>query len=72
MKDKLGTIKKPRCWICKDEGMVFYERVIGGIPYDFAYRCRCKAGQASSDRIRTVPEGYAEELALRNFRSMSS
>lgn len=79
MKDKLEEIKEsnrdyksasnPKCWICKDSGMVFYNKLIRGISYDFSYRCKCKTGQSSSQKIKTVPKEYGEKIALNNFNS---
>ena len=81
MKDELQKIRNsiieceplptPKCWICKDNGMVYYEKVDQNISYDFAYRCNCKAGQISSDRIPTVPKEFAEKIAIENYRYFS-
>lgn len=58
----------PKCWVCKDKGLVPYSKIIRNIPYDFTYRCSCKRGQALSDRIPTVPGDFAESLAIGNYR----
>ncbi len=57
----------PTCWICMDHGMVFFNKYIYGIKYEFAYRCKCKLGQFSSSSIMTVPEDFAENMALENY-----
>lgn len=37
----------PRCFICYDHGVVYYKEQIGGISYDYAARCYCRAGETS-------------------------
>lgn len=65
MKDKSELHK---CWICKDSGMVFFNEYKFGIPYEFAYRCKCILGQASSSMIMKVPEVLAENIAIENYK----
>lgn len=86
MKDELQKIKKmimeeriieceplkiPKCWICKDHGLVYYSKQIGAISYDFAYKCTCKRGQINSDSIPTVPRAFGEKVAMENYRYFS-
>lgn len=66
---KHPSLSPPRCWICKDHGMVFYSKIIYKVSYDFAYKCTCKLGQISSDRIPQVPTEYAEKTAKENYKS---
>lgn len=68
MKDNM-TPSPPKCWICKDQAMVFYEKRINNISYDFAYRCTCKLGGISSDKIPQVPREFAEKVAQENYKS---
>ena len=58
----------PKCWVCKDKGLVHYSKQIRDVSYDFAYRCSCKAGQDSSHHIPTVPLPFAQKVALENYR----
>lgn len=67
MKDKKDLHK---CWICKDSGMVFFNKYKYGIPYEFAYRCTCILGQNSSSKIMTVPDVLAENIAVENYISV--
>ena len=62
------ALKIPRCWVCKDDGLVYYSKEIGDISYDFAYRCTCKIGQINGNSIPTVPRAFAEKVALENYR----
>lgn len=64
MKDK---DKSPKCWICKDEGMVFYKENYNGLDYEFAAKCKCKLGQISSSSIMTVIDELAEKMAMKNY-----
>lgn len=58
----------PKCWVCKDKGLVHYTKQIRDISYDFAYRCSCKKGQALSTHIPQVPEAFAQKTAIANYR----
>ena len=68
MEIKKRTIK---CWICKDNGLVFYSKFIDNIEYEFAYKCTCLLGQKSSSTIITVPDIVAENLALENYKNFN-
>ena len=65
MKNKDNRFK---CWICKDSGMVFFNKYKNGIEYELAYRCSCLKGQASSKKIMTVPQVLAENIAIENYK----
>ena len=39
-----NIIREPKCWICKDEGLIIYKKEYMGITYDMACRCSCKEG----------------------------
>lgn len=49
----------PECFLCRDSGIVFYQAQYNGRLYDYAARCRCRAGQEHPDtgipRIDHVP-----------------
>lgn len=55
--------KPPKCWICKDEGIIIYEKN----NCEYGCRCSCKKGMESSDRIATIGQEHAEILALENY-----
>lgn len=57
----------PKCWICKDGGMVFYNKTFKNIDYEYAARCKCKLGQEASSSIMTVIEELAEKMAMKNY-----
>lgn len=57
----------PKCWICNDSGIVVDVKKIHEFEYEYATRCKCKEGQKSSDRIRTVGDVIAELKAKDNF-----
>ena len=67
MKNKNSRFK---CWICKDQGMVFFSKYEHAIEYEFAYRCTCLKGQTSSKRIMTVPLVLAENIAMENYNTL--
>lgn len=55
------------CWICKDCGMVAYNKVKMVITYDMAVRCFCKAGKRKGSKISTVSETMAMKVAEDNY-----
>ena len=62
-----GKEKFPSCWTCNDQGIVFFNKKINGIEYEFGVRCKCKLGQQASARIATVEDSLAEHMAEENF-----
>ena len=60
--------KAHKCWICNDEGMIIYEKSYNNRLYEMAYRCRCKRGLRSSDRIPVIGDELGEKLAFENYR----
>ncbi len=62
-----GKDKFPNCWTCNDHGIVFFNKKINGIEYEFGAKCKCKLGQQSSDKIGTIENGLAEYMAEENF-----
>lgn len=69
MKDT--KVKIPKCWICNDEGMVFYYKKINGIKYEHASRCKCVKGLRYGKQIPIVDEQFAEAIAEGNFKKFS-
>lgn len=64
--------ESPKCWICKDQGMVLYNKTHNGIQYEFASKCKCKLGQVSSSSIMTVIDDLAEKMAMKNYLDFTS
>ena len=60
--------KTPNCWICNDSGLVPYVKYIGGMEYEFTYKCTCIRGQAPSSKLIIVPDIVAENLAIENCK----
>lgn len=60
--------KTLNCWICKDSGLVPYFKYVDKLEYEFAYKCSCICGQASSSMLIIVPNIVAENLALENYK----
>lgn len=58
-----------KCWICKDQGLVFFTKYKYGIAYEFAYRCTCMEGQKSGNKIMAVPSILAENIAIENYKN---
>lgn len=59
--------KIPKCWVCKDSGLVPYSKYKDKIEYEFAYKCICLSGQDMSPRLITVPSFLAKNLATENY-----
>ena len=59
--------RQPKCWICKDEGMIIYEKFYNNRLYEMASRCRCKRGLRTSERIPMIGEELGERLAFENY-----
>lgn len=60
--------KFPDCWVCKDQGIVYYDAKINGILYEFGTRCKCKYGQKASYKVPTIRDDFAEQIAEANFK----
>ncbi len=65
MKDKKTKI--PNCWICLDEGLVYYFKKENGIEYEMVASCKCKKGleyrnaaPSASDILSDLTEWIAE------------
>lgn len=65
-KEKKKTI--PKCWICMDQGLVYYDQKKYGIRYEIAARCRCIKGQQIGERVGYIPSVIAEDIARINFK----
>lgn len=61
--------KFPNCWICKDQGMVFFNKKINEIDYEYATRCKCKLKDESSDKIGIIDSSLADRLIDENFNN---
>ena len=57
----------PKCWICMDEGLVYYDKKENGIRYEMAARCRCIKGQKIGEKVGYIPNALAEDIARINF-----
>ena len=66
---KSNNMSFPNCWVCNDTGFILLVRKINGIDYDMAIRCKCKVGQITSDRVKTISDDMAEKKAAENFSS---
>lgn len=66
MKDK--KIKMPNCWICEDEGLVYYYKKENNVNYQMAASCRCKEGLEYSDAAPEVSDTLAEWVAETNLK----
>ncbi len=64
-------VKMPKCWICKDEGVVFYYKKSNEIKYEFIARCKCLKGVNSGGAIPVISEEFAREMAEVNFKKFS-
>lgn len=60
--------KIPKCWICKDIGLVFYLKKENRLEYEMAASCKCKAGLKNSKRIPIVSDPIAKWIAESNFK----
>lgn len=71
-KDKnKSKVKIPKCWLCMDDGFVYYDKKENGMKYEVAARCRCIKGQNRGMKIGQVPDVLAEDIAkinLENFK----
>ena len=67
MKDK--EIKIPNCWICLDDGLVYYfKKEKNGIEYEMAARCKCKKGLEYGNAVPGVSDTLSEWVAETNFK----
>lgn len=63
--------ERPKCWVCKDSGLLTFEKKINGLHYEFAARCTCIAGQRMSNRIKNIDNSLAEVFAMENYMSFN-
>ncbi len=66
MKDK--KIKMPNCWICLDDGLVYYFKKENGIEYEMAASCKCKKGLEYGNAAPGVSDTLSEWIAETNFK----
>jgi len=55
---EFGVVKEntPACFICYDEGLVFYKSQEGSFVYDFVAKCTCRAGEVRVENYPKVNE----------------
>lgn len=68
-KSKDKKVQIPKCWICMDDGLVYYNRKEHGIRYETVARCRCVRGQNMSERIGDIPDVLIDDIARINFEN---
>lgn len=68
-KNKTKEVKIPKCWICMDDGLVYYDRKEHGIRYETVARCRCVRGQNMGKRIGNIPDVLIDDIARINFEN---
>ncbi len=66
MKDK--KIKMPNCWICLDDGLVYYFKKENGIEYEMAASCKCKKGLEYDNAVPGVSDTLSEWVAETNLK----
>ena len=59
----------PRCWICKDEGLVYYYKKENGFEYEMVASCKCKEGLEYSNAALEVSSSLAEWVAETNLKN---
>lgn len=66
---KSKEVKAPKCWICMDHGLAYYDKKEHGIRYETAARCRCVRGQNLGKRIGNIPDVLVDDIARINFEN---
>lgn len=67
MDKKKEEIKPPKCWICMDQGFVYYYKKENGIMYETVARCTCVQGNRAGERIPYIHHTLVEDIARINF-----
>lgn len=67
--NKSKEAKVPKCWICMDCGLIYYDKKEHGIIYETAAKCRCIKGQNMSKRIGDIPDVLIDDIARINFEN---
>lgn len=67
--NKSKEVKIPKCWICMDHGLIYYDKKEHGIRYETAAKCRCIRGQNMGDRIGDIPDVLIDDIARINFEN---
>lgn len=57
----------PKCWICKDQGLVFFNMKVAGRMYEKVLRCSCIKGQDTSERVAVISYDFAERVDKDNL-----
>ena len=68
-KEKNKEVKIPKCWICMDRGLIYYDKKEHDIRYETVARCRCVRGQNMGDRIGDIPDVLIDDIARINFEN---
>lgn len=50
MKVREESKRAPACFLCNDQGMVYYKEQVGKFTYEFAARCVCRAGEGRHEQ----------------------
>lgn len=69
LEKKKESVKIPKCWVCMDQGLVFYDKKENGIIYEIASRCRCVKGQSIGESVGYIPSVLMEDIANINFEN---
>lgn len=64
---KKEMIKPPKCWICMDQGFVYYYKKENGIMYEMVARCTCVQGNKVGESIPYIHHTLVEDIARINF-----
>jgi len=62
-------VKIPKCWICRDLGIIVYQKEAFGRLYDTAISCVCKKGQENPGFMARIRDDMAEVVAEDNFKN---
>lgn len=60
-------VRIPNCWICKDIGLVIYNKKYNKIIYEMAASCMCGKAKDNSEKIPIVSDLLAKEMSKENF-----
>jgi len=60
-------VKIPKCWVCMDQGFVYYYKKENGILYEMTARCTCIQGQKAGNEIPCIHHSLIEDIAKMNF-----
>lgn len=61
-------MKAYNCWICKDSGLIIYNKTHNGVEYEMATKCKCMSGVKMGEMIPTISESLAIKLSEDNYK----